>query len=75
MILQNRSSGADEAFKILSKAFDAIGTPDVRNKYNIANLHKNPLVKMYYCFGIVCTIFLFFIFSSAFGWNKEKKEL
>ncbi|VDK80211.1 unnamed protein product [Litomosoides sigmodontis] len=42
---KNRSSGADEAFKILSKAFDAIGTPDVRNKYNIANLHKNPLHK------------------------------
>ncbi|KAL3994197.1 Cleavage inducing molecular chaperone family protein [Acanthocheilonema viteae] len=42
---KNRLSGADEAFKILSKAFDAIGTPDVRNKYNIANLHKNPLHK------------------------------
>ncbi|KAK6103313.1 Cleavage inducing molecular chaperone family protein [Brugia pahangi] len=42
---KNRLSGADEAFKILSRAFDAIGTPDVRNKYNIANLHKNPLHK------------------------------
>uniref|UniRef100_A0A8R1XPE8 J domain-containing protein n=1 Tax=Onchocerca volvulus TaxID=6282 RepID=A0A8R1XPE8_ONCVO len=42
---KNHLSGADEAFKILSRAFDAIGTPDVRNKYNIANLHKNPLHK------------------------------
>ncbi|VDN03225.1 unnamed protein product [Thelazia callipaeda] len=42
---KNCSSGADEAFKILSKAFDAISTPEVRNKYNIANVHKNPLHK------------------------------
>ncbi|EJD74200.1 hypothetical protein LOAG_18450 [Loa loa] len=42
---KNHLSGADEAFKILSRAFDAIGAPDVRNKYNIANLHKNPLHK------------------------------
>uniref|UniRef100_A0A158PNY3 DnaJ homolog dnj-5 (inferred by orthology to a C. elegans protein) n=1 Tax=Anisakis simplex TaxID=6269 RepID=A0A158PNY3_ANISI len=42
---KNHSSGADEAFKILSRAFDAIGTPEARNKYNLANLHKNPLHK------------------------------
>uniref|UniRef100_A0A9J2PAM1 J domain-containing protein n=1 Tax=Ascaris lumbricoides TaxID=6252 RepID=A0A9J2PAM1_ASCLU len=42
---KNHSNGADEAFKILSRAFDAIGTPEARLKYNLANLHKNPLHK------------------------------
>ncbi|VDM43305.1 unnamed protein product [Toxocara canis] len=39
----NHSNGAEEAFKILSRAFDAIGTSEARIKYNLANLHKNPL--------------------------------
>ncbi|KHN79487.1 DnaJ -like protein dnj-5 [Toxocara canis] len=42
---KNHSNGAEEAFKILSRAFDAIGTSEARIKYNLANLHKNPLHK------------------------------
>lgn len=42
---KNHWNGADEAFKILSTAFEAIGTPEARLKYNMANLRKNPLHK------------------------------
>ncbi|VDN19981.1 unnamed protein product [Gongylonema pulchrum] len=39
---KNPLIGADESFKILSKAFEAIGTPDARAKYN---MQRSPLHK------------------------------
>uniref|UniRef100_A0A914WZM4 J domain-containing protein n=1 Tax=Plectus sambesii TaxID=2011161 RepID=A0A914WZM4_9BILA len=42
---KNQSYGADEAFKILARAFEFLGTPDQRQKYNLDHLRKDPIVQ------------------------------
>ncbi len=39
------AQGADEAFKILARAFELIGTKEARGGYNLENIQKDPLVR------------------------------
>ncbi len=53
---QNQSYGADEAFKILARAFEFLGTPDQRQKYNLDHLRKDPIVVRHSILGIYGSI-------------------